>query len=166
MTGDIDINLTATGKDLRGLFASSNGEFFVNTRGGRFTRNRFIHAIYGDLLQEIVTTINPFRETDPYTEFNCVVIPLKFDNGKVTSAPSVLVHTTKVRMLATASIDLGTENMVIDVKTTPERRLSVSAGELVNPYVEVVGTLAAPRLAVDEAGHFIVPVLSGQEKCG
>ena len=33
--------------------------------------------------------------------------------------------------------------------------MSISAGELVNPYVQVVGTLAAPRLAVDEKGILI-----------
>ena len=155
MIGDIDINLEATGADLRSMLATSNGEFFINSRGGRFTNNRLIQAIYGDLLQEIVTTINPFRETDPYTDFNCIVVPLKFDDGVVTSAPSIFMNTTKVRMLATSSIDLETEELELGVRTTPERRLSVSAGELLNPYVQVVGTLAAPRLAVDEAGLLI-----------
>ena len=155
MIGDIDINLEATGADLRSMLATSNGEFFINSRGGRFTNNRLIQAIYGDLLQEIVTTINPFRETDPYTDFNCIVVPLKFDDGVVTSAPSIFMNTTKMRMLATSSIDLETEELELGVRTTPERRLSVSAGELLNPYVQVVGTLAAPRLAVDEAGLLI-----------
>jgi hypothetical protein len=155
MTGDFDINLESTGADLRTLFGNANGEVFMNARGGRVTNNRFIQAIYGDLLQEILTTINPFRQSDPYTDFNCIVIPLKFDDGVVSGAPSTLVSTSKVRMVAMSSIDLKTEKLEVTVRTTPQRTLSISAGELVNPYVQVVGTMAAPRLAVDEAGLLI-----------
>ena len=53
------------------------------------------------------------------------------------------------------SLDLKSERFNTTVRTTPERALSISAGELVNPYVQVVGTLAAPRLAVDETGLLI-----------
>ena len=63
MRGDLDINLRSTGTDLRTLLGNADGEFFMDTRGGRVTNNRFIQAIYGDLLQEILTTINPFRQT-------------------------------------------------------------------------------------------------------
>jgi hypothetical protein len=41
------------------------------------------------------------------------------------------------------------------IRTTPQRGLSISGGELLNPYLNIVGTLAAPRLAVDEAGVLI-----------
>jgi len=155
MTGDIDINLESTGADLRTLLGNANGEFFLNARGGRFTNNRFLQAIYGDMLQEILSTINPFRQTDPYTDFECIVLPVKFDDGVVTSAPNSMINTTKVRMAATKSVDLKTEKIEITVRTTPQRTLSISAGELVNPFVQVVGTLAAPRLAVDETGLLI-----------
>jgi hypothetical protein len=155
MTGDIDINIESTGADLRTLLGNANGEFFLNARGGRVTNNRFIQAIYGDMLQEILSTINPFRQTDPYTDFECIILPLKFDDGIVTSAPNFMINTTKVRMAALSSIDLKTEKIEITVRTTPQRTLSISAGELVNPFVQVVGTLAAPRLAVDETGLLI-----------
>ena len=155
MTGDIDINLESTGADLRTLLGNANGEFFLNARGGRLTNNRFLQAIYGDMLQEILSTINPFRQTDPYTDFDCIILPVKFDDGVVTSAPNSMINTTKVRMAATKSVDLKTEKIEITVRTTPQRTLSISAGELVNPFVQVVGTMAAPRLAVDEAGLLI-----------
>jgi uncharacterized protein involved in outer membrane biogenesis len=155
MTGDLDINLRSTGTDLRSLLGNANGEFFMDARGGRVTNNRFIQAIYGDLLQEILTTINPFRQTDPYTDFRCIVVPLLFDDGRITSSPNGFINTSKVRMAATASVDLKTEKLQVTVRTTPERALSISAGELVNPYVQVVGTLARPRLAVDETGLLI-----------
>ena len=36
--------------------------------------------------------------------------------------------------------------------TTPKKSLTISAAELVNPYIEVRGSLAAPILAVGEKG--------------
>lgn len=155
MTGDIDINLNATGADLRTLLGSANGELFLNTRGGRMTNNRFIQALYGDLLQEILGTINPFRETDPYTDFECIVVPIQIDNGQLAGAPNTFISTNKIRIVTRSSVDLNTEEIRIGIRTTPRRALSISAGELVNPYIQVVGTMAAPRLAVDETGVLI-----------
>ena len=155
MTGDVDINLRAHGNDLRALLGSMNGVFFVNARGGRMTNNRLMRAIYGDLLEEILGTINPFRQTDPYTDFECIVAPLEAVDGQLTGAPHSFVATSKIRIATKSSINLKTEEMRVGIRTTPRRALSISAGELVNPYVQVVGTLAAPRLAVDETGLLI-----------
>jgi uncharacterized protein involved in outer membrane biogenesis len=155
MTGDLDVNLRSTGSDLRALLGNANGVFFVNIRGGRVTDNKLIRALYGDLLQEIVNTVNPFRRTDPYTEFVCIVVPLRLDNGQLTSTPRSFIGTTKIRMVSAISVDLKNEKLELTFKTTPKRALSVSAGEVVNPYVQVVGTMGRPRLAVDEKGFLI-----------
>jgi hypothetical protein len=73
----------------------------------------------------------------------------------LTGAPAAFVSTTKIRMAVSPSINFKTEDLRIGVRTTPRRALSVSMGELVNPFVQVIGTLAAPRLAVDEKGVLI-----------
>jgi hypothetical protein len=155
MTGDIDIKLDSTGTDLRTLLGNANGMIFVNARGGRVTNIIALQRLYGDLVQEIVGAINPFRTSDPYTDFECVVVPLLFDDGLLTSAPNVFISTNKIRMAATPSINFKTEKLRVAVRTTPRRALSVSMGELINPYVQIIGTLAAPRLAVDEKGVLI-----------
>ena len=155
MTGDIDIKLDSTGADLRTLLGNVNGMIFLDSRGGRMTGNPMLNALYGDLLQEILGTINPFRQTDPYTDFECIVTPLKFDDGQMTSAPNMFASTNKIRIAATSSVNLKNEDLRMVARTTPRRALSVSMGELVNPYVQIVGTLAAPRLAVDEKGVLI-----------
>ena len=155
MRSDIDIKLGSTGADLRTLLGNSNGVIFLNSRGGRVASIRALQRLFGDLLQEILGTINPFRETDAYTDFECVVWPLQIDGGLLTSAPNAFISTNKIRMAASASVNLKTEDLRVVVRTTPRRALSISAGELVNPYVQIVGTLAAPRLAVDEKGVLI-----------
>jgi hypothetical protein len=155
MTGDLDINLESTGNDLRTLLGHASGEFFLNARGGRMVNNRFVQALYGDLLQEILSTINPFRQTDPYTDFECIVLPLQIDDGQVTGAPHSFISTNKIRIVTRSSVDLKTEEIQVAIRTTPQRAMSISAGELVNPYIQVVGTMAKPRLAVDETGVLI-----------
>lgn len=155
MTGDLDIKLASTGADLRALAGNVNGMLLLDIRGGRVGSTPWLDRIYGDLLQEVLNTINPFRSTDPYTDFECVVLPLKFDDGLMASAPDVFVSTSRIRIAANSAIDLKTEKLRVAVRTTPRRALSISAGELLNPYVQVIGTLAAPRLAVDEKGVLI-----------
>ena len=58
-------------------------------------------------------------------------------------------------MLTDARINLQSEEMAIQIRSTPKKGLTLSAGEILNPYVKVVGTLAAPRLAVDERGMLV-----------
>ncbi len=155
MTGDIDIKLDSTGADLRTLLGNLNGMIFLNARGGRMTGNPVLNRLYGDLLQEILGTINPFRQTDPYIDLECIVMPLQFDDGLLTSAPNIFASTNKIRIAASPTVNFKTEDLRVVVRTTPRRALSISAGELVNPYVQIVGTLAEPRLAVDETGVLI-----------
>jgi uncharacterized protein involved in outer membrane biogenesis len=155
MIGDIDVSLDSTGTDLRALLANLSGALFINTRGGRATNNRFLNALYGDLLAEVLDAVNPFRKTDPYTQFNCVVIPIEIDDGQLMSAPNSFVSTGRMFLVSKSSIDLDTESLQVSVKTVPQRTLSVSAGELLNPYLVIRGTLAAPVLAVDETGLLI-----------
>jgi len=155
MIGDIDIKLDSAGADARALAGNLNGVIFIDTRGGQVASSRALHAIYGDMLTEILNTINPFHKSDPVTNFKCIVMPLKFTDGKLTSHPNSFISTNKVRMTLKSTIDLNTEKISMNIRTTPRRGLSISGGELFNPYLRIVGTLAAPRLAVDEAGVLI-----------
>ena len=155
MTGDLDVGLRTTGNDLRSLAGNAEGVIYVDTRGGRAASNQQIKAIYGDMLEETLNTINPFRKTDDHTDFECIIVPLSIVDGTVTGTPSVFVGTDKIRFVIQGSVNLKSEELRIGVRSTPRRIVSFSAAELVNPYLQVVGTLSSPRLAVDETGVLI-----------
>jgi len=155
MTTDLDMDLSSTGADLRTLAGNTNGIIYVDTRGGRMKFGEIITAIYGSMLEEMLNTINPLRKNDPYTDFECLIMPLTIDSGLVSGAPSIFVSTAKIRAVTQGSLNLKTEEIKVGVRTTPRKVVSISAAELFNPYVQVVGTLAAPRLAVDETGVLI-----------
>lgn len=156
MKSDFDINLRSTGTDLRTLLGNSTGVVFIKARGGRLTNeNPIVKAIYGDMIDDILTTINPFKKSDPYTDLECTILPWKIDDGQLTEAPYGFVSTNKMRLVTKSSLNLKTEKIRIGIETTPKKLVSFSASELINPYIQVVGTLARPQLAVDEAGVLI-----------
>jgi len=155
MTSDLDLKLDSIGADTRALAGNASGVVFADIRGGRFKGNQFMQAIFGDIFSEILSAINPFSETAEYTEFECVILPLEIKSGMLSSNPNALVATSKLRIVANLEIDLEDESLVANIRTTPKKGISFSAGEVFNPYVKVVGTLAKPRLAVDEQGVLI-----------
>jgi hypothetical protein len=155
MTSDLDMDLRSNGADLRTLAGNAHGFIYIDTRGGRLKLGEMITAIYGNMLEEMLNTINPMRKKDPFTDFECLIVPLTVEDGMVTGAPNIFASTAKIRAVTQGSVNLKTEEIRIGVRTTPRQVLSISAAELFNPYVQVVGTLASPRLAVDEAGVLI-----------
>lgn len=155
MKTDMDVKLRATGADTRAMAGRANGIIFLNVHGGRITANRVVRALYGDMLEEMLDTINPFRQSDPYTEFECLIVPVSITDGQVSGAPNVFASTGKIRIVLQGSVNLKTEKIKLGVRSTPRRIVSLSAAELVNPYLQIVGTMAAPQLAVDEAGVLI-----------
>jgi hypothetical protein len=111
-----------------------------------------LRALWGNALHEIVGTVNPFSKTAEYTQFECIILPLAIDAGILTSNPSSLIATSKIQIVAKSELKLRSEKIEVDIKTTPKRGISLSAGDIINPYIKVEGTLAKPRLAVDEKG--------------
>ncbi len=155
MTGDIDVKLDSNGVDTRTLAGSATGMILVDIRGGRLANSQTLQAIYGDMLTEILNVINPFYKADPYTDITCVVLALNLDDGRVTSAPVSFVGTDKIRLSLKSAIDLKSEAIDMGIKMTPQQGLKISSGEILNPFVKVIGTLAAPGLAVDETGVLV-----------
>ena len=153
--GDVDINLKATGADLRTLLGNMSGIVYLRTTGGAFKSSRFFKLIYGDLLNEIISTINPFAESGKPTTIECIVAPLRIQDGQLASAPRVFVRTDRINISADTNINLKNERLDLGVRTSPRKILTISAAELVNPYAKIVGTMARPSLAVDEQGVLI-----------
>jgi len=155
MTSDFDIKLDSSGVDVRSLAANANGMILVDARGGRFANSQALQAVYGNMLTEILNVINPFYEAEPYTDIECVVLALSIDDGNILSAPRTYFGTDKIRLFLQSAIDLKTEALDVNIEMRPQQGLTISSGEIFNSFVKVTGTLAAPRLAVDEAGVLV-----------
>jgi hypothetical protein len=152
---NIDVNLVATGTNLRTLAGNSSGVVFFDGRNFTGQSNTFLQRLYGDMLNEILETINPFSKSDPEAQIRCLVLPIEIKDGRLGVNPEALLMTNKLRIGSDAAIDLKTEKLEMTFRTTPRKGLTISAGEILNPFVMVVGTLAEPRLAVDAKGSLI-----------
>jgi len=155
LTGDIDSRLTSSGDNLRAIARNLNGYLLADSGGGRMRNYPFLQALYGNLLDEILSTINPFYKAGEFTVFECIILPVEIVDGRASSPSNILVLTDKIRILSHAAIDLDTETMDMSVRTLPRQSLGISAAEIVNPYVKIVGTLSAPRLSLDQKGVLV-----------
>jgi hypothetical protein len=67
----------------------------------------------------------------------------------------MVVQSERLNILASASIDLSTEGLNVEINTIPQKGLGLSLSTLVNPYVRVIGTLAAPKLSLNQESALI-----------
>jgi hypothetical protein len=88
---------------------------------------------------------------DPYTKLECTVVGAEIEGGQVKVSP-VLLQSEKVTIVAGGDIDLGTEALRFNFNTRPRTGVGVSAGMFTNPFIELAGTLASPRLGIGAKG--------------
>ena len=146
----VQASLAASGASARQMASGANGRILVTQGPGKLAAG-LVNAFGGDLLGELVGKLNPFAAKDPYTKLDCTVARVDIVNGQVTVKP-VLVQSEKVTIIALGAIDLGTEALKFDFNTRPRSGIGVSAGMFTNPFIELAGTLASPRLGIGAKG--------------
>mgnify|MGYP001812780802 CR=1 FL=1 len=145
------LRLRANGDSLRGLAGNLNGAFLYEGGGGRVS-NRGLGLIFGDVVDEVVTRLNPFVESEPYTRVVCSAGAMRFVNGVIEVVPGLVVRTDKVDIASGGSIDLRDERLDLTFRTRSRKGVGISAAKAIAPYVKIGGTLADPRLMLDSKG--------------
>jgi uncharacterized protein involved in outer membrane biogenesis len=151
---ELETILLGRGATVRELAASLNGYLRLVGGEGRLKASS-LRFFTGDFLSEVLTAVNPFAKTDPYTKFQCAVVLAQVENGKATGRPILVAQTDRLRFLANADVDLGTEKFDATISTVPQKGLGLSVSDLVNPYVKLSGTFAKPVLTLDPEGALI-----------
>ena len=145
---DLRAELAASGETIRDLASSLDGYIRVVGGAGRVPTGS--HALFTqDFATEVISAINPFTRSDPYTNVDCTVVLLHFDRGVVEGSPAVVRQTDKLRIFANTRIDLKDEILDADFKIVPQKGLGLSISNLVNPYIKLTGTMGKPSLVVD-----------------
>jgi len=151
---ELETILLGRGATVRELAASLDGYLRLVGGEGRLKASG-LRFFTSDFLSEVLTTVNPFAKTDPYTNFQCAVVLAQIDNGNVIGAPLLVAQTDRLKILATADIDLSTEKFNANISTVPQKGLGLSVTDLVNPFVKLSGTFAKPGLTLDPEGVLI-----------
>jgi hypothetical protein len=148
---DLGVDLRARGATARELAATLNGHLSALSDGGR-VYNRQLAMAFGGFGRELLGSINPFIRNDPYTDLSCVVVRLAATDGILNTDPYVAIRSDKLNLVTSGSANLATERIAFTFNALPRGRLSISATELINPYVRVSGTMLKPTLSLDSKG--------------
>lgn len=151
---DAQIELAGVGATPREIAGSLDGNAFISAYGGRVPNNR-LGLIFGNFFLELLNALNPFRKDEKFTKLDCLVLLLDVDDGLVKVKPGLIVQTDKLIIAATGLWNLNTEKIDIGFKTQPRSKVSISAGEFINPYLKVGGTMRNPQLTLDPTGTLV-----------
>jgi len=152
---DAQIDLTGTGRSVRELATTLNASARFTSKGGRIPNTGFGSVFYGDFFTEVFNAANPFSKEDPYTEVVCLAVLLEARDGKVVVDPGIVLQTGKMNIVSKGVIDLVTEDVDLNFRTASRGKIGVSAGQFINPYIKVAGTMANPKLQLDPEGTLV-----------
>jgi uncharacterized protein involved in outer membrane biogenesis len=146
----LEASLQARGASARQMAASANGRLLVTLGPGK-VKSGLTGVVGGDLIRELAGKLNPFAAQDPYTQLDCVVTRTDLVDGHVTMNP-ILMQAQKVTVVALGKVDLHTETLTLSFNTRPRKGVGIGAGMFTNPFIDLSGTLANPRLGVSAKG--------------
>lgn len=147
-TSNINLKMNASGTSSRQLAASLSGYAQVLTKTGRI-RNSIALDLFGSFFSELLSSLNPFAKRDRYTDVVCGVFLFNVGDGIVTIDPGAVLQTDKINIFAKGSVDLNTEKVEVSVDTAARKGIGISVGELVNPFIDIGGTLSDPKLQLN-----------------
>ena len=141
----------ASGASFRELAANADGVVLFQGGGGRLD-TRGLNLLVGDVFVEIINRLNPFVETDPYSEMLCHAGAMSIKGGKVDISPGIVIRGANMDVASGGGIDLSSEALDVAVNTRARKGIGINTTKAVTPFIRVGGTLANPRLVVDKKG--------------
>jgi uncharacterized protein involved in outer membrane biogenesis len=147
-TMNLAIKLSGSGTTSRELVASLNGYADIFTQPGKI-KNGILTNLFGDFFNELITRINPFSTRDPYTDVVCGAYFVTLADGQMNIDPGAVLQTDKMNLFGKGSVDLTTEKVNLKFDTAARKGIGISAGDFINPFIRIGGTLAEPKLRLD-----------------
>ncbi len=154
MTGgpaELRVSLRGKGDSPRAVMGALAGDAQLSVGEGRVA-NTAVDWAGGDVIMQVLGSLNPLAHADETTEMSCAVVRFVVKDGVAVADRGIAVETGKVNVIGSGAIDLRTEE--IDIGITPRARegVGLSLGGAVAGLTRVRGTLADPTVGVDEAG--------------
>ena len=149
----VQVNVAGTGLNFRDLAATLDGQIRLVGEGGRVPSMQ--NALTSDFLSELARTLNPMSRRRPFTDVVCQAYLLEAGGGTLRTDPLIVIRTTDIDVMSTGSVDLRSEAIDFNFRTAARGGLGFSAGELLNSYVKVSGTLSRPHLTIDARGTLV-----------
>jgi len=147
---DVGFKGRAHGSNLRELAGSLNGSFRIGSEGGTL-KGVDLSFLDASVLESAISFMAPkAAKTNIAEEIVCAASILKITDGLVETAPSSALTTDRLIMVYKGTVDLKTEEISFSFNATPTQAFKISMSELFQPYILVSGTLAEPKVGVDQ----------------
>jgi uncharacterized protein involved in outer membrane biogenesis len=147
------LRLSGTGRSLHELMASSNGILSVTQGEGRL-KDLMTSRLFGDLVLQIIRTLNPLHTTEKYTTLQCATYVVNVVNGLAT-IENFAIQTDKMATIAKGSVNFEDEKLNLTVRASPREGLGISIGSVANSLFKLGGTLQNPKLQIDTASSVV-----------
>lgn len=151
---DLSLAYTGAGTGLRELVSDSNGYLRLSSGPGKVDVSA-MRMFTNDFLMELLNTVNPFAQQDPYSNLQCTTVLAVVEDGELVGEPLMVVQSDRLNVFAKARVDLETEEVQADFNTVPTKGLGLGLSNLVHPFVNVSGTLGQPRLGLDSGSAIL-----------
>lgn len=141
-------NVVSRGGSVSALAANANGALQFSV--GQATVNNSIVSLGGDFLLTLANAVNPLRKNFDTSQLSCLVAYLPVNRGLVNINQTVGMRTQALDLTLNGQVNLGSE--ALNINFQPKDRSGLTTG--VNPagLVQVVGTLANPRMGINKTG--------------
>ncbi len=143
--------LSTRGRSFRDMAKNSNGAVVFKGGGGRID-NKGLDLILGDVLEEILSRVNPFSEKDAYTRVICHAGAFNIKDGKVSVNPGFVLRSDKMDTASGGTVNLHNEKLDLTFNTRSRKGIGISAGKAITPYFKIGGTMANTRMTLDPKG--------------
>ncbi|MBE9549118.1 MAG: AsmA family protein [Proteobacteria bacterium] len=147
---DLNLKIQGNGRDLQELAGSLNGSVQMGSKGG-VLKGVNLSILDTFFFEELAKLIMPNSGKSEDLEITCAAARVNFTDGLLETAPAVAFTTNKITLLARGQLDLKSEKIQFNFNTIPNKAYKFSAGELINPFILVGGTLKKPSVGVDPA---------------
>ena len=155
---EVKAGFTGSGQSIAGIMAGLNGKLFAILGKGKIN-NQYVEVAGGELTSVLGNMVLPTAKNKPHTNLNCLVVGFNVVSGQAKSNV-ILLNTENMVVMGEGKVNLGSEELDLAMHPSPKEGLtktatgglaSISLGELSKPF-KLTGTLAEPRLGIDEVG--------------
>lgn len=137
------------GLTYRDIAANLNGQLLLSGGPGTLEDVGFSFATESFTAQLVGTLLPTAADRSPDMNVECSVLALTASDGVVYLDPGFIFRSERVDLSARGAVDLRDESLAIRFDNQARKGFGISAASLVNPYVQITGTLQRPTLGLD-----------------
>lgn len=145
---EVDAKWSGSGATTREIASTLDGHLLVQGGVGIF-RDANLGIATESFVDQLFRTLLPMVQKKSDLKVVCTVLAGTMSDGTFSLDPGFILRSESVDLSANGTIDLETEEISIRFDNQARKGLGVSAAGLVNPYIQITGTLAQPTLGLD-----------------